>query len=106
MIDKTREQFETAYKAACLKRSVPRFDAAVLDKDHCDDYLNSLVQSAWWAWQESRSTLVVKLPPPYPVPDEPDETIDDSYMDSYHAAMGMRCACSKAIESAGLKVTP
>ncbi|MHC3822451.1 hypothetical protein [Pseudomonas sp. G3-19] len=106
MSNKLREQFEAAYKDACLKRAIPRFDAAIFAKDHCGDYLNPLVQSAWWAWQECRAALVVELPPPYPEPDEPDDAIDDSYMDAYHAAQGMRHACSKAIEAAGLKVTP
>ncbi len=106
MTDKMREEFEAAYRAACLNRPVPRFDPSVFAKDHCDDYVNPLVQSAWWAWQTSRAALVIELPPPYPEPEEPEEAIDDSHMDAYHAANGMRHACSKFIEAAGLKVKP
>ena len=61
-IEKCREEFEVAYQAACLSRAVARFDPSVLAKDHCDDYLNSLVQSAWWGWQASREALVIDLP--------------------------------------------
>lgn len=56
------------------------------------------------AFRASRESLMVELPPPYPEPDEPEEAIDDSYMDAYYAAKGMRHACSKSIEAAGLKV--
>lgn len=60
-----REQFEAAYQAACLARPIPRFDPTVFAKDHCGDYVNSLVQSAWWAWQASRKAMVVDLPRPF-----------------------------------------
>ena len=66
MSDKMREEFEAAYKAACLERPIPRFDTAVFVKDHCDDYLNSLVQSAWWAWKASRASIRVDLPHLFP----------------------------------------
>lgn len=52
----SREEFEKAYQDACLSRSIPRFDSAVFYRDHCDDYINSLVQSAWWGWQAARAT--------------------------------------------------
>lgn len=55
-------------------------------------------------WTASREALVIELPPPYPEPEEPEEAIDDSHMDAYHAAKGMRHACANAIEAAGLKV--
>jgi hypothetical protein len=57
-------------------------------------------------WNASRAALVVELPPAPNVPDEPDDAIDDSYMDTYHAAKGMWHACAKSIEAAGLKVKP
>ncbi|WP_336341796.1 hypothetical protein [Pseudomonas atacamensis] len=90
MSDKMREEFEAAYKDACLKRPIPRFDAAVFAKDHCGDYLNPLVQSAWWAWQESRAALVVELP-------------FDVTGGHYRLAVE---TCKRCIEAAGVKVAP
>lgn len=106
MTDKMREEFEVAYQAACLNRAVARFHPSVFAKDHCEDYLSSLVQSAWWGWQASRTAVVVELPPMPDAPEEPEEAIDDSHMDAYHSAIGMRHACAQFIKAAGLKVTP
>ncbi|MNG23831.1 hypothetical protein D3C84_1084830 [compost metagenome] len=50
--------------------------------------------------------MVVDLPPPPAEPDEPEDAIDDSHMDAFHAANRMRSACEKAIEAAGVKVAP
>lgn len=86
-IEKCREEFEVAYQAACLSRAVARFDPSVFAKDHCDDYLNSLVQSAWWGWQASREALVVDLP-----------KVIGSLMYSSDVY--------EAVEAAGLKVKP
>lgn len=69
--------------------------------DECDAFM----QKSWEAaWKASREILVIELPPPYPEPEAPEDAIDDSFMDAYHAASGMRHACSKSIEAAGLKV--
>jgi hypothetical protein len=86
MTDKMKQSFEFFYG---------------LPFDECDVFM----QKSWEAaWKASREALVVELPPPYPVPDEPEGAIDDSHMDAYHGANGMRHACSKFIEAAGLKV--
>lgn len=106
MSEQMRKGFEAAYRNACLNRPIPRFDPAVFAKDHCDCYVNTTVESAWWAWQASREALVIELPPAPNVPDEPEDAIDDSFMDSYYAALGMRHACANFIKAAGLKVTP
>lgn len=58
----------------------------------------------FFVWQASRAALVIELPPKPLVPEEPEETIDDSHMDAYHSAVGMRHACLKFIEAAGVKV--
>lgn len=55
-------------------------------------------------WLASRRELVIELPPPYPMPEEPEDAFDDSWMDAYHAATGMRRVCLAAIEAAGVKV--
>jgi len=104
MNDKMRKEFETAYREACLKRPIPRFDPAIFATDHCDCYVNPTVQSAWWAWQASRAALVIDLPSVGPEPEPPEDAIDDSYIDAHHAAIRMRNACFKAIEAAGVKV--
>ena len=59
----------------------------------------------WDAWKASRASLVIELPPSYPAPEDPEFALDDSHMDAYHAANGMRHACSKFIEAAGVKVS-
>jgi hypothetical protein len=71
-----------------------------------DTYRLPGIASHWRTWKMALESVVVELPPPYPVPEEPEFAMDDSHMDAYHAANGMRHACSKFIESAGLKVTP
>lgn len=55
------------------------------------------------AWKASRECLVIELPPEPEYPDEPDDAIDDSYMDEYHSSVGMRHACINFIHAAGVK---
>ncbi|MEQ7920228.1 hypothetical protein ABQX22_13620 [Xanthomonas sp. WHRI 1810A] len=69
-------------------------------------YVWTETQAAWEAWQASRAGLVIELPPAPSVPEDSEEGIDDSHMDAYYAATGMRHACAKFIEAAGLKVLP
>lgn len=94
--EKMRAEFEAS----------PRFRGMDFTRSasHPNYYESPYANGAWDGWQASRETLVIDLPPPYPVPDDPEEAIDDSHMDAYHAANGMRHACSKFIEAAGLKV--
>lgn len=68
------------------------------------DLVNTLVGTAWAGWEASRAALVIELPPMPDVPEDPEEAIDDSHMDAYHSAIGMRHACLKFIEAAGVKV--
>lgn len=105
MSKKMREEFEEWAADEAEVRGVGVLLGLMQDEHH-DRYSMIWTQTAWMAWQASRAALVVELPPPHPEPDEPDEAIDDSHMDAFHAANGMRHACSKAIEAAGLKVTP
>ena len=71
--------------------------------DECDAFM----QKSWEAaWKASRESLVIELPTVGPEPEAPEDAIDDSYMDAHHAKIRMRNACFKAIEAAGLKVTP
>lgn len=124
MTDKVREEFETAF----VERQVDLFgegyrDSAIhllkrkgdFDKPPTHYELQRRVQGlydldwvemTYWAWQASRESLVIELPPAPPAPEEPEEAIDDSHMDGYHAAVRMRSACEKSIKAAGLKVKP
>jgi hypothetical protein len=63
-------------------------------------------QGAWEGWKAARSDIAIELPAVGPAPDAPEDAIDDSHMDEYHAAIGMRNSCIEAIEAAGLKVKP
>lgn len=94
-----REQFESWLSKKYGKHMVSTWDA------HSKDYNQLGCTIAFEAWKASRETMVVELPPPYPEPEEPEFALDDSHMDAYHAAKGMRHACAKAIEAAGVKVT-
>ena len=99
MIDLMREEFEIAFVARCKKKG----EVARLDRfdDGRYEYLDA--SDAWWGWQASRERLVIELPPEPEYPDEPDDAIDDSYMDEYHSSVGMRHACINFIHAAGVK---
>jgi hypothetical protein len=96
-IDKIRAEFERT-SVRDTRRQPPKGN----------NYIDPMAQMDWEAfqkvWMQSREALVIELPPPYPEPEEPEFALDDSHMDAYHAANGMRHACSKFIEAAGLKV--
>lgn len=104
MSDKMRDDFE-AWAIADAESTdktlkFERGDDWYLGKDH------QVMNLGWAAWQASREALVIELPPVPEAPEDPEEAIDDSHMDAYHASVGMRHACSKFIEAAGLKVKP
>lgn len=105
MSDKMREEFEEWAAEEAEVRGVGVL-LGLMQDEHQDRYSMIWTQTAWMAWQASRSALVIELPPVYPEPEAPEEAIDDSHMDAFHAANGMRHACAKAIEAAGAKVTP
>lgn len=57
-------------------------------------------------WEAARAEAVIELPAPVAEPDEPEEAMDDSYLDAYNAANRMRDGCVKAIKAAGFGVKP
>lgn len=75
-----------------------------------NNYIDPMAQADWDSfqkgWEASREALVVELPPAPEFPEYPEEAIDDSHMDAYHSAIGMRHACAQFIKAAGLKVKP
>lgn len=104
MSDLMREEFESAMAEMLTRDTADTVTA--LDLMNCRDgneYKSHVLSSAWWAWQASRECLVIDLPPEPEYPDEPDDAIDDSYMDEYHSSVGMRHACINFIHAAGVK---
>jgi len=112
MNDKIREEFEREWGQVDAEQGVhfiPELNTygSELYAQHGYAQMKS---SAWFyfqkGWKESRATLVVELPPLPEVPEDPEEAIDDSHMDAYYSALGMRNACAQFVEAAGLKVAP
>ncbi|WAT26774.1 hypothetical protein [Pseudomonas sp. GXZC] len=63
MTDKMREEFEAAYAAGVSQqKGADAFQPASLARSTDGYYVISLVQSAWWGWQQSRESLVMELP--------------------------------------------
>lgn len=63
MTDKMREEFEAAYAAGITQqKGEGAFHPASLTRSADGYYVISLVQSAWWGWQQSRESLAVYLP--------------------------------------------
>lgn len=68
------------------------------------EQVNDFAQQAWKAaWLASRETMVIELPKEPGCPEDPEEAIDDSHMDAYHAAIRIRNACRYSIHAAGVK---
>lgn len=103
--DKLREEFEVWQIDS---HSGPFTDPfwLVRDSKDPDRYALLEIQISWRAWQASRAAVVVELPPAPEVPEDPEEAIDDSHMDAYHSAIGMRHACAQFIKACGLQVKP
>lgn len=100
-----REQFEAAVIARMKESGFIEVEIRVECLSRSGDgYCDGSIDAYWHFWKQSRETLVIELPPIGPEPEAPEEAIDDSYMDEHHAKIGMRNACFKAIEAAGLKV--
>ena len=103
MSDLMREEFD-----AWQSKETPGADL-----EHCGEligngparvsYRNMYVAERWIGWQASRECLVIDLPPEPEYPEDPEEAIDDSHMDSYHSAIRMRNACRDSIHAAGVK---
>ncbi|MDZ5602578.1 hypothetical protein SJI00_07310 [Pseudomonas sp. RP23018S] len=100
--NKMREQFEVAMRGMTFSVDLSRGNHGCYLTLRTHELYCSWVAS----WQSSREAVVVELPPKPEVPEDPEEAIDDSHMDAYHSAIGMRHACAQCIKAAGLKVKP
>ncbi|HEK1684087.1 TPA: hypothetical protein SMR42_000392 [Pseudomonas putida] len=98
--NKMREQFESAWRARYPEHGEIALKRSGLDPQ---DYSNTRVKDAWWAWQASREAAVVKLP--NRAAEAYREEFDDVEGGSFNEAAYIRDVC-KAIEAQGLKVKP
>lgn len=86
--NKMREQFESAWRARYPEHGEIALKRSGLDPE---DYSNTRVKDAWWAWQASREAVVVELPKDIVTMAGPVLYADD---------------VRAAIEAQGLKVAP
>lgn len=106
-IEKLREEFETVWGYSNDEQNlyfIPElntYGSAVVNQ------AAGHKSTAWLyfqrGWKAYSASLVIELPPEPSIPEDPEEAIDDSHMDAYHSAIGMRNACAKSIEAAGVK---
>lgn len=102
-----REQFEAAVIARMKESGFLEVEIRVECLGRSGDgYADGSIDAYWYFWKQSRADVTVVLPPAPAEAEDPEDAIDDSHMDAFHAANRMRSACEKAIEAAGLKVTP
>ena len=90
--NKMREQFESAWRARYPEHSEIALKRSGLDPE---DYSNTRVKDAWWAWKASREAVVVELPSPMDAP--PYASYEGGWND-------MRDEAVDGIEEQGLKV--
>lgn len=91
--NKMREQFELAWRAR-----YPEHGEIALKRSGFapEDYCNTRVKDAWWAWQASRAAVMVELPPKWNDATHSNKQAWDCGIDD----------ARMAIEAQGLKVTP
>ncbi|HDS1693806.1 TPA: hypothetical protein QEM72_004390 [Pseudomonas putida] len=95
--NKMRDQFEAAWRARYPEHGEIALKRSGLDPE---DYCNTRVKDAWWAWQASREAVVVELP---------DSIVGARRYQHAEAAFAHKEGiddCREAIEAQGLKVAP
>lgn len=106
-INHVREQFEAAFIEKCatdLNRKVPGITReAAIKFITCnwlarsgDDYELPVPNGAWWAWQASRTAVVVELPAERRIRHMPTPDENSSYNEALEN-------CRDAIEAQGVK---
>lgn len=90
--NKMRAEFEAAWRARYSEHGDIALKRSGLDPE---DYCNTRVKDAWWAWQASREAVVVELPSPMDAP--PYASYEGGWND-------MRDEAVDGIEEQGLKV--
>lgn len=66
-------------------------------------YYEGVRERDWWLWNAAMDSAVVDLPVPVE-PEQPDDAIDDSWLDGHNGAKRYRKTCVAAVEAAGIKV--
>ena len=92
MSDKMREEFEAAI---ALEANEPVLSVYLSRRN--ETYSTSTLHFAWWAWQASRSAVVIELP------EWNGEPFNESVIFGHGIA---KTQAISAIKSAGLKVAP
>ena len=94
VIDRMKEGgfLEVEIRVECLARSG-------------NGYYDGSVEAYWHFWNAALDGLVIELPHPVE-PEQPDDNIDDSWLDGHNGAKRYRKTCVSAVEAAGLKVKP
>jgi hypothetical protein len=98
-IEKMREEFEAAYRAAQIKLGV-NSPGRLFSRGPDGEYLSVAESHAWWGWQASRESLVIELP------EAPNDQRTYSSAVFCDGAKHMRNLCSNAIKAQALKVKP
>jgi hypothetical protein len=89
--NKMRAEFEAAWRARYSEHGDIALKRSGLDPE---DYCNTRVKDAWWAWQASREAVVLELPKP----------VEIDSRDGYREAVLWPDEVVEAIEAQGLKV--
>lgn len=90
--NKMRAEFEAAWRARYPAHGDIALKRSGLDPE---DYCNTRVKDAWWAWQASREAVMVELP---------DRDVEQcAYSLGFNSCLKQSRA---AIEAQGLKVAP
>lgn len=97
-IEKMREEFEAAYRAAQIKLGV-KSPGRLFSRGPDGEYLSVAESHAWWGWQASREALVIELPAVLRLDGRPFARYEGGWND-------MREESVDALAKIGLKVAP
>jgi hypothetical protein len=106
-IEKMRSEFEAAVVKVHIDTGVPESDAAVFLEVGSNGYRSVFTKAAWWAWQQSRSSLEIELPAKNPLGSGPGDC--EGGLPSFEQQIAAECnaiidECREAIQSTGVKV--
>lgn len=103
-VEKMREEFEEWYRAEYLCAMPIATINSRMNRDAYGDYFDVGVRRSWLAWQASRASLVVELPPTVTVEDvaEAVDLEDERALTVTHMINGAISACGSFIKAAGI----
>ena len=107
----TEQQRRIHFEAAVIERMKEsgflevEIRVECLQRNADGSYFDSTIDAYWHFWNKALDGVSIMLPHP-PTPMQPEDAIDDSWLDAYNAEKRMRKTCVEAIEAAGLAVIP